>query len=83
MAQREDIVVATLPAREGWDGWGGFRTEENPQNYLTTGGYGVMGSKRDGQEAWTVVYASDGVTVDDRTFETADEAMDAAEELAG
>jgi hypothetical protein len=69
-----------MEQREGWEPFSGCGDWEGDQQAYRAGGdYGVMGHDDRG---WLVVFALDGLPAIDRRFDTAEDAMDAAERLA-
>lgn len=78
-----DAAIGSLPTREGWGDWQRCGSEiDDVQNYQLHGRYGVIGDPI--ADTWAVVYAEDGVTVEDRLcgIEGVEDALDAADALA-
>jgi len=73
-------VLAHLGSDTIRDGWGEFSDigdGNNYQNYLTDGEFGVVGCVGD----WAVVHANGGEPANEKTYDFAEQAMDAAEAL--
>jgi len=73
-------VLAYLGSDTIRDGWGEFSDigdGNNYQNYLTDGEFGILGLVG----CWAVVHANDGEPANEKTYDFAEQAMDAAEAL--
>ena len=83
-AVRETAIARNVLARLGSDvirdGWGEFSDigdGENYQNFLADGEFGILGLVG----CWAVVHANDAEPANEKTYDFAEQAMDAAEAL--